>query len=337
MASTIPTGVVLPSFNNTLGAFFIGSSFATMLYGVTCVQTFLYLTSRRSQFDTWAMKCFVLVLFVSSALDTAQQCVYTAGLYKFLITDFANPLALNTVGPNSGLKLIAMDEGLIGFCVIFFIQLFFCFRLWVISTTAYSKPIRIALVTLALALSVLNCGAWGAIAILGYQMGGVDNSGSPDPRFDVAWKMSTASGIAFDTIITIALTSSLYRARSGIKKSNHVINLIIIATVNTNLITTLLSLAQLITFLALPFAEYYGGIAFVLPKSYMNCFLAMLNYRDYLQKKLDNNNTTNLVSLETMRARPGNGSQPDSSPNTTNFRDVIEVHVETKPADIMAV
>ncbi|KAE9395941.1 hypothetical protein BT96DRAFT_942068 [Gymnopus androsaceus JB14] len=313
-STTIPTGVVLPSFNNTLGALFIGSSFATMLYGVTCVQTFLYLTSRRSQSDTWLMTGFVLVLFAPSALDTAQQCVYTAGLYGLLITDFANPFALNTAGPNSGVK-------------------FFCFRLWVISAPAYSKHIRIALVALAVH------GVWyTANSILGSQKGNIGSiigAGDEISNFALAWKISAASGIAFDTIITIALTSSLYRARSGIKKSNHVINLIIIATVNTNLITTLLSLAQLITFLVFPFALYYGGIALLLPKSYMNCFIATLNYRDYLQKKLDDNTaTTNLVTLESMNARVGSSH---STQNTMNLRDGIEVLVETKPSDIMTV
>ncbi|KAE9399748.1 hypothetical protein BT96DRAFT_1019310 [Gymnopus androsaceus JB14] len=256
MASTTTptsTGITLPSFKNTLGALFIGSNFATALYGVTCVQTFLYLTSRRSQFDTWAMTGFVLVLFVRSALDISQQCVYSAGLYKFLITDFANPLALNAVGPNSGLKLIAMDEGLTGSS----------FSAW----CYFSHP-------------------------------------------------------------TVLLFSPMGN------QSNHVINLIIITTVNTNLITTLLSLVQLITFLVFPTAQYYAGITLVLPKSYMNCFLAMLNYRDYLQKKLDDNITTNLVTLESTNARLGSSH---STSNTMSFRDGIHVHIETKSSNAMAV
>ncbi|KAE9398521.1 hypothetical protein BT96DRAFT_724565 [Gymnopus androsaceus JB14] len=186
-----------------------------------------------------------------------------------------------------------MDSALISAPTVFLVQLFFCFRLWVISATAYIKPIRIALVSLVLALSILHCGSGCAIAVQGYNHVEFAKL-NPGSKFALVWSLSTASGMAFDTILTIALTSSLYRARSGIKKSNHVINLIIIATVNTNLITTLLSLALLVTFLAFPSAQFYGGIAFVLPRSYMNCFLATLNYRDYLQKKLDNNNTTNL-------------------------------------------
>ncbi|KAE9399734.1 hypothetical protein BT96DRAFT_1101478 [Gymnopus androsaceus JB14] len=182
-------------------------------------------------------------------------------------------------------------------------------------------------------------GAASAFAILGYQDHATEFSLNPDLlEFALAFRVSTASGIAFDTILTITLTSSLYRARSGIKKSNHIINLIVIATVNTNLITILLSLAQLITFMTLPSTEYWSAIVFVLPKSYMNCFLATLNYRDYLQKKLNtDNNTANWVSLETMRAHPGNNSQHDSTPNTMSLRDGIEVHIKTKPADIMAV
>jgi len=111
------------------------------------------------------------------------------------------------------------------------------------------------------------------------------------------------------------------------------IHLIIIATVNTNLITTLLSLAQLITFLAFPpTAQYWAGITLVLPKSYMNCFLATLNYRDYLQKKLENN--TAIANLVTMNAHLGSSH---STQNTMNIRDGIEVHVETKTVDIVAV
>ncbi|KAE9399749.1 hypothetical protein BT96DRAFT_939181 [Gymnopus androsaceus JB14] len=55
----------------------------------------------------------------------------------------------------------------------------------------------------------------------------------------LAWSLWTASGMAFDTILTVALTCTTL--------VQELKNLIIITTVNTNLITTLLSLAQLIT------------------------------------------------------------------------------------------
>ena len=70
--------------------------------------------------------------------------------------------------------------------------------------------------------------------------------------------MANASAIAFDAIVTIGMSKSfcslqvtctcaywmtlialsLHRSRSGIQKSDHVINLLIMFTVNTNLLTT---------------------------------------------------------------------------------------------------
>ncbi|KAK0204513.1 hypothetical protein DFS33DRAFT_1320824 [Desarmillaria ectypa] len=105
--STESTGkpIALPAFDNTLGALYIGSSISTVLYGVICVQTFLYITSNRTRFDSWPMKLF--------GLDTAHQCLMLAGMYRFLITDYANPAALPTGGPSSG-EAILQDEGIVG-------------------------------------------------------------------------------------------------------------------------------------------------------------------------------------------------------------------------------
>ncbi len=81
--SSVPAGqpTELPAFDNSLGALYIGSSLSTVcvfflssnsrkksngiqpsLYGVICVQTFLYATSNRTRFDSWAMKLLVFIL-----------------------------------------------------------------------------------------------------------------------------------------------------------------------------------------------------------------------------------------------------------------------------------
>ncbi|KAK0434368.1 hypothetical protein EV421DRAFT_1840952 [Armillaria borealis] len=62
--STVSTGqpTELTAFDNTLGVLYIGSSLATALYGVICVQTFLYITSNRTRSDGWPMKLLVFIL-----------------------------------------------------------------------------------------------------------------------------------------------------------------------------------------------------------------------------------------------------------------------------------
>ncbi|KAJ3832189.1 hypothetical protein F5878DRAFT_635458 [Lentinula raphanica] len=53
--------LMLPTFDGTLGCLFIGSSLAAILYGVTCVQTFIYVTSDRTKHDSLHLWLVVLI------------------------------------------------------------------------------------------------------------------------------------------------------------------------------------------------------------------------------------------------------------------------------------
>ncbi|KAK0480376.1 hypothetical protein IW261DRAFT_1623911 [Armillaria novae-zelandiae] len=166
--STVPTGqpIKLPTFDNSLGALYIGSSLATVLYGVICVQTFLYITSNRTRFDSWAMKLLVFILFSKthlnrSGLDTVQQCLMLAGMYRFLITDYANPVALSTEGSSSGLALASYDEAIVAKHPTWF----FCWRVWTLSASSLNLYIRIAIIAISVALACLNFG----LSIFGFR------------------------------------------------------------------------------------------------------------------------------------------------------------------------
>ncbi|KAJ7223261.1 hypothetical protein GGX14DRAFT_657784 [Mycena pura] len=231
-----------------------------------------------------------------------------AGMYKFLISDFVNPAALPVGGPSSGEKLTSLDGGLFAVSIILMIQLFFCHRLWLISAGAFQMPVRVAVVALAISLSLLNCGASSAVVVLGYHHRLMMEN---PPNFILSWKISTASGIAYDSIITIALCH--VQPVAFAVRSDHVIKLLIFATVNTGLVTTLLSIAEMTTFLALPNATVYGGIAPILPKSYINSFLATLNAREFLRDKLEHEVPP--ISIPTVQFQRGDVYM--SNPETT--------------------
>lgn len=292
--STVPTAqpIELPAFDNSLGALYIGSSLSTVLYGVICVQTFLYMTSNRTRFDSWAMKLLVFILF---GLDTAQQCLMLAGMYRFLISDYANPAALSTEGPSSGLALATYDEAIVAICSIVLVQLFFCWRVWTLSASSLNIYIRITIIAISVALAFLNFASYICLSIFGFRhhFFAVNSS-----DFTLSWKISASSGIAFDVIMTIAMTLSLYRCRSlGMKRSNHVIIILILLTVNTNLVTTLISIGALVTYLVLPNATIYGGVYLLLSKSYLNSFLAILNSREFLREKMDHHSQSGQLSI----------------------------------------
>ncbi|KAJ8469985.1 hypothetical protein ONZ45_g16705 [Pleurotus djamor] len=125
---------------------------------------------------------------------------------------------------------------------------------------------------------------WSDLALGGFHRNLTVNA----PGFLLAYKLSAISRIVFDVFITFALTTTLYRSRSGVKKSDHVIKLLILFTVNTNLLTTLLSIFELVTFLAYPRATIYGGIGFLSPKTYFNTLLSAMNSREYMKSELNN-------------------------------------------------
>jgi len=140
--------------------------------------------------------------------------------------------------------------------------------------------------------------------------------------------------MTFDVMITIAMTITLRRARSESVGPNpstdHIIRILILFTVNTNLMTTCLSISELVTFLALPQATVYGGVGFLLTKTYLNSFLALLNSREYLREKLDPTTST----LTILRREPAptfavlpryNHSVMEGSSTAANDREIYEL------------
>ncbi|KAF8802138.1 hypothetical protein BYT27DRAFT_7113401 [Phlegmacium glaucopus] len=247
---SLPSGVKLPAFDNTLGALFIGSNIATLLYGVICLQTFLYITSSRYQSDRWWLKILVL--------DSVHQLALTAAIYKFLISDYLNPAGLSAGGIGSGEAFIfdRYDRAhLVLECVSFF-----CWRIWVFSTASLRFVYRVLFTGLTVSLALLSFD----LAVTGFNHRILTTN---TPSFILAYKLSTSSRIAFDVMITVAMTITLQRSRLESVAMDHIISLLTLFTVNTNLITTCLSISELVTFFALPKATVYGGIGFLSSKS----------------------------------------------------------------------
>jgi len=146
---------------------------------------------------------------------------------------------------------------------------------------------RLIFIGLTVSLALLSFASSIDLAVTGF-IHRLLTANTPD--FILAYKLSTSTRVAFDVVVTIAMTVSLHRARSSEdmtdQRTDHVITLLTLFTVNTNLITTCVSISELVTFLTLPNATVYGGIGFLAAKTYLNSFLAVLNSRDYLREKL---------------------------------------------------
>jgi len=289
----------IPAFDNTLGALYIGSNVATILYGVICLQTFIYITSTRGQNDKWWLKNLVYLLFL---VDSANQLAMTAAMYKFLVSDYLQPALLSSGGPGSG-EVFTFAMSCSGAIVVLLIQLFFCWRIWVISMASLRFEYRLLFAGLAVSLALLSYATSMDLAVTGFIHRILTANTS---SFILAYKLATSSRIAFDVMVTTAMTISLQRARSRDgenTRTDHIITLLTLFTVNTNLITTCLSITELATFLALPKATVYGGVGFLTSKTYLNSFLAVLNSREYLREQLDDKTGGTSTSTSTSSRR----------------------------------
>ncbi|KAJ7212142.1 hypothetical protein GGX14DRAFT_564624 [Mycena pura] len=291
--------LMLPTFDGTLGSLFIGLNLTTVLYGVTIVQTFMYITSERTKKDSWALKGLVFLNFHPSTLqlalsrnkvlDTGHQVSTSMGLYRFLITDYLNPLQLSNTKLSGGANYIH-TEAIFGTLMTLLVQLFYAWRVYAFSTTL-SKRTRLLLAMLTISLALLTFSVSMAIFVRTFPTVHTGPSVfTPTAQDATDWKMQLPSAMACDIVITLAMVYNLHISRSGLGRTDHVLNILIMFSVNTGLLTVLLSTASLICFLVLPQNVLaYVAMEMVIPKCYTNSFLATLNSREFLSEMISPN------------------------------------------------
>jgi len=101
----------------------------------------------------------------------------------------------------------------------------------------------------------------------------------------IAWMTFTTLGaITFvDFVVASSLCYLFATSRTGFSSTDSVLTKLIIYTINTGCLTSVVSIAGIITCATMPGTFIFLGIEFLIPKLYVNSFLALLNARYYLQ------------------------------------------------------
>ncbi|KAF9445714.1 hypothetical protein P691DRAFT_762259 [Macrolepiota fuliginosa MF-IS2] len=103
---------------------------------------------------------------------------------------------------------------------------------------------------------------------------------------------SLATGVAADLLIAISLCVGLMRTRTGFKRTDSLVNILMAYSINTSLLTTVCSIGCFITYAIWPQKLIFLGIYFCLSKLYFNSLLAALNARQILRDKMTGLSTT---------------------------------------------
>ncbi|KAJ3556094.1 hypothetical protein NM688_g2215 [Phlebia brevispora] len=263
--STDPAPVPLQlSVNSTLGAVFIGNVVAAVLYGTSSLQTYIYFN--RCKDAIW-LRMLIFFLWV---IDTVHLCLSTYMIYSYAVTDFANPARLN-VYPWSLSAIIAVTatEGMITQCI-------YAYRLWLVSQ---KKRWLIAIIMIPVLYSYIM-----TFVLVGHSA--KFSTMSESRASHLKWMTySTLSGVVVaDIIIAISLGIVLWHFRTGIRQTDGLIRNLIAYSINAGVLTSLCALLIFITYATMPNNFIYTGLYFILPKSYFNSLLALLNARKKLRQ-----------------------------------------------------
>ncbi|KAH9902444.1 hypothetical protein C8Q73DRAFT_4440 [Cubamyces lactineus] len=257
-AGAVPSLPHVPSLNNQMGVVLICTCIGCMLFGLTTHQTYRYF--RLYPTDGWRLKAFVLVLLL---LDTFHSVLSIHICYYYLVNNYFFPLSLlNGVW---SIRLIIVETG----CVIVLAHCFYARRMFLLSG---GRVIPILLIGLLLVTEFALCIASTVEAFL-------------QPAFSqyehFTWLICSALGTAVfvDLFVTASLIVYLRRSRTGFKRTDSLVDILMVYAINTGLSTSVISLAAAITAITMPDNHIYSGIYIIASKMYANSLLAVLNSR----------------------------------------------------------
>ncbi|KAI1783575.1 hypothetical protein LXA43DRAFT_321838 [Ganoderma leucocontextum] len=284
---------VFATFKESLTCLVIGTILATGVYGITILQAYVYFGN--SGRDSIHMKTFVALLF---ALETLSLVLMVNILCHYVVSDFGNPFLLLKATP-----VMAWENGvtvLIGTLT----QSYFAHRLW-----ALSKG-NVVLVSSIIILAVCSCGSGMAISVNLYTH--TDNLFLGSVEIRILSGLANGLSIICDVLIAASLSYYLHSKKTGFKRTDSIINRLIIYAVNRGALTAICQTGHMVTTVALPGRFIFLPFALLDGRLYCNTLLATLNAQRFIVKE-DRNNAVELGSdiLNSMNSSTsGNGKQP---------------------------
>ncbi|OBZ74742.1 hypothetical protein A0H81_05750 [Grifola frondosa] len=261
------TPAATPTNNfDVLGPALINVTVMLVLFGFTLIQTYMYYV--RYPKDVPRMKLLVTVLLILDTLHVALVC--HAQYIKLEVSWDAEKLLDGewTLYANYAVNLVV--------CVL--VQIHFtrtiyhlCQNRWRLWLTGLLTVLTIAHLGLGMATTVLIFKAWELSKV--------------QAATDITLIPLAAARIASDLVIAISLCVLLHTHRTGVKRTNSVINTLIVYAINRFLLTTAISFIQLVV-LSIDLLRLWSfgwSLDFVIGKLYLNSFLASVNSRTHLQ------------------------------------------------------
>ncbi|OCH84100.1 hypothetical protein OBBRIDRAFT_891978 [Obba rivulosa] len=216
MASTVDR-LALPALDNTMGAILIGVFIAAALWGVSCAQVYFYYISYR---DPKRLQIIVLGSFL---LDTLHQALVSHMIYTYLVTWYRDPTKLEVqIWSLIAQVLVSASNAIV-------VQGFFIWRVWILGGKRIVYVLPLALC--AISEFGLSIAYFVKATSLHFLTETID--------LQTLSLSVNAMALATDIPIAFALIMLLYKSKSGLQKTDNVIQRLIIFAMTTGMVTSL--------------------------------------------------------------------------------------------------
>ncbi|KAM5544655.1 hypothetical protein V8D89_001553 [Ganoderma adspersum] len=304
----------IPSLDNTFGAVFLGTVLGAILYGLTSHQTFRYY--RLYPTDPLVLKLTVLALWVMDSFHTVL-CIHVC--YYYLVSHYFKPERL--LSGVWSIRLTVITTG----GVIAITHVFFARRIFLIGNRNIYLMIVIGFLLIAETCFCLAATVETFLAVTFEKY-------VSEFKWIVPCSLGTA--VIIDAVTSSTLTYYLHKCRTGFKRTDSLIDVLMVYTINTGLLTGLLNLAAMLAATFSPNTLIYYGIDIVSSKMYANSLLAVLNARRSLLDRGLEGFETGSFGLKVFDPNEKNDKFPavlkGASPQTHRFPTVIDVRVTTE-------
>ncbi|KIJ66624.1 hypothetical protein HYDPIDRAFT_151309 [Hydnomerulius pinastri MD-312] len=292
------------------GAILLGTCFASGLTGIVFVQCVLYYKLYPSDF-VWTK----FLVFSVWGLDMMHTILIVVAVWQSLIGNFDQPQNMDIIPSALGLSVAVTA------IITFLVHCFFANRIRKLTKKWY---IAAPLVFLAFLRLLSACVSTSEIIRLRRYSEFI----KPYPSWVFTLGVTLSASVEF--IITTTMIIFLGSRKTGFANMNHIINSLILYTLETGGITCLVTIASLICWLVMRHNLIFLGMHFAIAKLYANSLLATLNTRKRLRvDRMYSSERDNGLSPGLAQVNKSRVSQRILGPTTTQKSMQLNVNVET--------
>ncbi|THV06375.1 hypothetical protein K435DRAFT_773329 [Dendrothele bispora CBS 962.96] len=256
--TTAPVGIDIAAVS---GPLFIGYLLHWGLFGTLSVQLYIYYTAFPK--DKTIVKCIVYFVYL---LEICQTVLVTHDGLRAYGSGFGNYSALTQIG------LLWLSLPIMSAVVSCIGQIFFAYRIRIL-TGLKAIPVFITVLALTSSVGGFMTGIYAGID------GRIDNLSNL--RTSIAVITWDAASAFCDVFIAACMTFYLYRNRSAMQfgKTKSLLSKLIRLVIETGTATATLATLDLILYMVFPNQTFYCTVVLIIPKTYANTILVILNSR----------------------------------------------------------